>query len=110
MKINKELLKGSTVTLILTLLKRSDMYGYEMTKQIEQYSEGTLTFKEGTLYPLLHTLEANGWIQAYWQENDGRNRKYYRLTSAGMLQLEEKKREWLAFRTAVDRVLAEGQA
>lgn len=110
MNINKELLKGSTVIMILTLLRRSDMYGYEMARQIELHSEGALTLKEGTLYPLLHTLETNGWVRAYWRESDGRNRKYYSLTDDGALQLHEKKREWHAFRTAVDRVLAGGQA
>ncbi|MDT3702183.1 MAG: helix-turn-helix transcriptional regulator, partial [Thermincola sp.] len=47
MKINKELLKGSTAILILSLLERQDMYGYEMIKEIEKRSNGVFSFKEG---------------------------------------------------------------
>jgi PadR family transcriptional regulator PadR len=110
MSINKELLKGSTVTLILTLLARKEMYGYEMTKEIEARSEGIFTLKEGTLYPILHSLESERWVEAYWSENEGRKRKYYRITEMGKQQLELKKQEWKMFRTAVDRVIGEGTA
>ncbi|MCR8845959.1 PadR family transcriptional regulator [Paenibacillus sp. SC116] len=108
MKIKKELMKGSTVILILTLLNRKDMYGYEMTKEIELRSEGIFTFKEGTLYPILHTLEVDRLVESYWNEEGGRKRKYYRLTEEGSLQLVDKKQEWLLFRSTVDRVIGEG--
>ncbi|WP_141503626.1 PadR family transcriptional regulator [Paenibacillus luteus] len=110
MKINKELMKGSTVILILTLLERKEMYGYEMTKEIERSSSGVFTFKEGTLYPILHTLELEKLVESYWHEEGGRKRKYYRITERGRGQLEEKKQEWTLFRTTVDRVIGEGQA
>lgn len=105
MKINKELMKGSTVILILTLLGRKEMYGYEMTKEIERSSSGVFTFKEGTLYPILHTLEAQHFIESYWNEEGGRKRKYYRITEDGRRQLKEKQQEWSLFRTTVDQVL-----
>lgn len=108
MKINKELMKGSTVILILTLLDQKDMYGYEMTKAIEANSNGVFTFKEGTLYPILHTLESENFVEAYWSVHQGRKRKYYRITETGRAQLVEKKKEWFTFRTAVDQVLGEG--
>lgn len=108
MKINKELMKGSTVILILTLLGRKDMYGYEMTKEIERKSEGLFTFKEGTLYPILHTLEIERLVEAYWNEEGGRKRKYYQITEEGRKQLGEKQREWSLFRRTVDRVIGEG--
>lgn len=57
MKVSKELLKGSTATLILSLLNEKPMYGYEMIKELESKSEGIFSFKEGTIYPILHTLE-----------------------------------------------------
>jgi DNA-binding PadR family transcriptional regulator len=110
MKINKELMKGSTVILILTLLERKEMYGYEMTKEIERSSSGVFTFKEGTLYPILHTLEVEQLVESYWNEEGGRKRKYYRITERGRGQLEEKKQEWTLFRTTVDRVIGEGHA
>lgn len=105
MKVNKELMKGSTVILLLTLLDRKDMYGYEMTKELEIHSAGVFTLKEGTLYPLLHTLESNKLVESYWDEQDGRKRKYYRITKAGRAEFKEKKQEWLLFRQTVDRVI-----
>jgi len=110
MKINKELMKGSTVILILTLLGSKDMYGYEMTKEIERRSDGVFTFKEGTLYPILHTLEVERLLESYWNEEGGRKRKYYRITEEGRKQLGEKQREWSLFRVTVDRVIGEGHA
>ncbi|CAH0121508.1 MULTISPECIES: PadR family transcriptional regulator [unclassified Paenibacillus] len=110
MKINKELLKGSTVMLILSLLERKEMYGYEMTKEIERRSGGTFALREGTLYPILHTLESGKLVEAYWDRQDGRKRKYYRITPAGKRLLEEKKAEWTLFRNSLDGVLGEGGA
>jgi len=110
MKINKELLKGSTVILILTLLNEKPMYGYEMIKEIDKNSGGVFTFKEGTLYPILHGLESEQFVVSYWSEQEGvRKRKYYRITDQGKQQLKEKKKEWLTFRTAIDHVLGGGQ-
>ncbi|WP_068774849.1 PadR family transcriptional regulator [Paenibacillus sp. FJAT-26967] len=108
MKINKELLKGSTVILILSLLRRKEMYGYEMIKEMEKSSDGIFEFKEGTLYPILHTLEKERWVEAYWSEHEGRKRKNYRLTEKGKLQLQEKQKEWRIFSGAVERVIGEG--
>ncbi|WP_312115947.1 PadR family transcriptional regulator [Brevibacillus reuszeri] len=111
MKINKELMKGSTVILILTLLDQKPMYGYEMSKAMEKNSNGVLSLKEGTLYPILHTLESDGMVHSYWSEGDGeRKRKYYEITPEGKKQLQDKKQEWVTFRTAVDHVLGGGQA
>lgn len=108
MRINKELLKGSTVILILKLLERKPMYGYEMIKDMENISSGVFRFKEGTLYPILHSLEVSGMVDAYWSDAQGnRPRKYYRLTDEGRLQFEEKRREWVVFRSAVEKVLGE---
>ncbi|MNI17858.1 lineage-specific thermal regulator protein [compost metagenome] len=110
MKINKELMKGSTVILILTLLEHKDMYGYEMTKEMETNSGGIFTLKEGTLYPILHALEADKLVESYWSDHEKRKRKYYRITTEGRAQLEEKKQEWFIFRGAVDRLIGEGHA
>ena len=62
MKINKELMKGSTSILILTLLKSEDMYGYQITQELERRSDSTFEMKEGTLYPMLHALEKEGAV------------------------------------------------
>lgn len=111
MRINKELLKGSTVTVILTLLDRQPMYGYEMIAEIERSSGGVFQFKEGTLYPILHGLESEGYVEAYWSETESaRKRKYYRITQEGRVHLAAKRSEWVLFRSAVDRVVEEGGA
>ncbi|RKD25029.1 DNA-binding protein [Ammoniphilus oxalaticus] len=111
MKINKELLKGSTVILILTLLNERPMYGYEMIKEIEKSSGGIFSFKEGTLYPILHGLETDQYAESFWSEQEGtRRRKYYRITDKGKRQLKEKKQEWVTFRTALDHVIGGGHA
>ena len=109
MRIDKELLKGSTVILILTMLDRRPMYGYEMLSEIEQASEGVFQFKEGTLYPILHALEANGYVESYWERTEtARQRKYYLITDNGRRQLAAKRTEWVTFRSAVDQVIGEG--
>lgn len=110
MKISKELLKGSTSILLLSQLARGDLYGYELVKEIEKRSEGVFALKEGTLYPLLHALEAEQWVESYWSEQQGRKRKYYRITERGLKGLQEKKQEWQTYKVAVERVVGEGWA
>lgn len=109
MKINKELLKGSTSALIMTLLSQESMYGYQIIKKLDQKSNGIFQFKEGTLYPILHSLETKGMIESYWVEKEGsRKRKYYTVTKKGNKFLKEKQEEWVTFRSAIDKVLWEG--
>ena len=109
MGVNRELLKGSTIILILSLLEREPMYGYHMIKEIDKKSSGVFKLKEGTLYPILHSLESQTMIESYWSGNQGsRRRKYYRITKKGRLLLKEKHQEWNLFRSAVDKVLGEG--
>lgn len=108
MKINKELLKGSTTILILSLLKRKPMYGYEIIKEIELKSSGVFNFKEGTLYPILHTLESNEMVESFWSEGESaRKRKYYKITDKGNKQLREKEDEWKLFTNTVNTILLE---
>lgn len=108
LKIDKELIKGSTVTLILTLLHRRTMYGYEMIRELDEQSAGVFTLKEGTLYPILHSLEEIGMVQSFWQQGQGdRKRKYYSITDSGTAHLATKTKEWNVFRSAVDRVIGE---
>jgi PadR family transcriptional regulator PadR len=106
MEANKEMIKGSTEILVLSMLNREPMYGYQMIKEIEKESRGIFTFKEGTLYPILHSLEAKDMVESYWWGKEGsRQRKYYRLTAKGKSELEKKQKEWVRFRSAVDKIL-----
>lgn len=109
MKISKELIKGSTTMLILNLLSTNDMYGYQMIKELEQRSDNTFTLKEGTLYPILHTLESQGMIEAYWEDTESaRKRKYYSITKDGHKLLIEKQDEWHTYSKAVNKVIKGG--
>ena len=106
MKVDKSLLSGSTPLLILSLLKNEDMYGYQMVAELARRSDETFFLKEGTLYPLLHTLEKQGWVRSYAkQTSSGRERKYYRLTDEGRAQLQYKEKEWQLFSAKVNAVL-----
>ena len=106
MKIEKSLLSGSTTMLVLSLLKDGDMYGYEMAQTLAERSDHTFELKEGTLYPLLHTMEKNKLVRSYTKETEeGRQRKYYSLTEAGRGYLEDKKQEWRLFSEKVNAVI-----
>ncbi|MBN8541156.1 MAG: helix-turn-helix transcriptional regulator [Deltaproteobacteria bacterium] len=105
MAVDKELLKGTTSTLVLQLLARKKMYGYEIIKDLEILSGGLFEFKEGTLYPLLHNLEESGFVSSEWVGEAGtRQRKYYFITKDGRAQLREKKEAWLEFSRTVEKI------
>ncbi len=94
-----------TQLLILSLLASRDMYGYEMIVELSRRSQNVFEMKEGTLYPVLHALEAERFLESYWEEVDGRKRKYYRITKKGSKRLAEQTEEWQVFSNAVGRVL-----
>lgn len=103
---DKTLLSGSTPMLILALLKDGDKYGYEMVSELAQRSDNTFQLREGTLYPLLHTLERQGLVKSYTHAApNGRARKYYRLTVKGQIRLDEKTHQWQEFSAGVNAVL-----
>ncbi|MGJ7909710.1 PadR family transcriptional regulator [Neobacillus sp. LXY-1] len=103
---NRELVKGSTSLILLQLLDERDMYGYELVKELEKRSDNGLSVKEGTLYPALHKLEKQEYIDCYWQEQEkGPARKYYRITVAGREVLDEKTREWRDFVKVMNKVI-----
>ena len=105
MKISKELLKGTGAALVLSVLSKEDLYGYRIIRALEGMSEGVFSMNEGSLYPILHALEAEGLLDSYWETHEGRQRKYYTITQKGRKALAEKKDEWSVFSSAVERVL-----
>lgn len=105
MKINKELLKGSTSLLVLNLLENENMYGYQIIKRLSEKSENVFELKEGTLYPILHALEEKGFITSYWDESTAKKRKYYTITDQGKNGLKDKKEEWNIFSNGVNKVI-----
>jgi len=106
MKINKELMKGSTSILILSLLENEDMYGYQISQSLKEKSKNVIELKEGTLYPMLHGLENENAVQSYWIDADnGKRRKYYTITKDGKKLLKQKKTEWQYYTDAVNSVI-----
>lgn len=106
MKINKTMVQGSMAMLVLRLLDEKDMYGYEITDTLKQRSKDVFELKAGSLYPLLHTLERDGFVSAYEDDSSGKMRKYYKLTKEGNNYLNAKKAEWMEYQSAVTNVLA----
>ncbi|MDO4315677.1 MAG: helix-turn-helix transcriptional regulator [Oscillospiraceae bacterium] len=95
-----------TQLLVLSLLAGEDMYGYQMIVELARRSDHTFEMKEGTLYPVLHGLEKDGYVEAYQQEAPtGRMRKYYRLTRKGGAQLRTEAETWRSYSGAVNAVL-----
>jgi PadR family transcriptional regulator PadR len=105
MPTRDQMRKGSTEILILSLLARHPMYGYEISQQLKQQSGGYFEMKEGLLYPALHRMQQNGWLASEWRSVDGRRRKYYALTSAGQSVLGEQAAEWKTFLEALTSML-----
>ena len=106
MKIDKSLMAGSTTLLVLALLAKEEMYGYQMITELSRRSDCTFELKEGTLYPILHALEADRLVTVRERAaENGRMRKYYRITKKGLKVLEEKKEEWKVFTEKVNAVV-----
>lgn len=102
----RELLKGSTDTLLLALLASEPMYGYQIVKEMQKRSSGYFRLKEGTLYPALHRLEKDGLIVGSWrQAPSGQPRRYYQITSKGLATLLSLQEEWQQFSRAVNLVV-----
>ena len=109
MEIDKSLLSGSTSLLLLKLLSERDMYGYQMVLTLRERSDHTFDYKAGTLYPILHTLEQKGFVEARDEKGEsGRAKRWYHLTDAGRKQLAAKETEWRVFSGAVTKVLEGG--
>ncbi len=95
MEINKDLIAASSTPLVLAILAEGDSYGYAILKRVQALSDGRMEWTDGMLYPVLHRLERTGHIQSAWQvAENGRRRKYYRMTPQGRSQLAEEQRQW----------------
>ena len=106
MAIDKGLMAGSNVFMLLSLLEEKEYYGYEIIKEIERRSKDIFQLKEGTLYPVLHRMENDGYIQSYIVKSETqRSRKYYKITSLGLKQLKAEQKQWVEFTGSVKRVI-----
>lgn len=105
--IEIQLKKGVLGLCVLALLARDDSYAYEIASRLSD----AIDMGEGTIYPLMRRMQADGWVETYLVESPaGPSRKYYRLTDAGGRALEDQGREWRRFAKAVDDLVAGANA
>ena len=109
MKFERELLKGVAPIVVLEILCRGEMYGYELSAALAERSGEILTLGKGTLYPLLYNLEAKGLVVAETRQSEnGRTRRYYSITSEGKNQLSAQKQQWEQLQKGVEMVFGFG--
>lgn len=103
--VSKNLMAASTKPLILAILANREIYGYQIIQSVIEISGGTLEWSEGMLYPVLHRLEKENFIQSQWKMSDnGRRRKYYRLTELGKQELDNERKQWLSVHKVLSSV------
>jgi transcriptional regulator len=108
-KTKSDLLQGTLDMLILRTLASSASHGWGISQRIQKISEDVLQVNQGSLYPALHRLEQQGWIQSEWGTSENNRRaKYYALTRAGSRRLERDRERWLRHTLAVSKLLEVG--
>lgn len=92
-------LNGASISpVILSILKNGDSYGYDIIQQVKERTGGQLEWAAGSLYPVMHRMQTNGWITDYWFEPEGeRRRRYYSITSKGLKALSAQRKDWMMF-------------
>ncbi len=102
---DQEWKKGSAELLVLSLLEDQSRHGYDISKLIKIRSGGALQFHVTSLYPLLHRLEKQGWIEGLWVEKaEQRRRRYYKLTPQGKRELRSKEKSWKDFVAVISQI------
>jgi PadR family transcriptional regulator, regulatory protein PadR len=97
MDMGKDLVAASATPLVLAILAEGDSYGYAIIKRVAELSGGHLQWTDGMLYPVLHRLERQGHVAAKWSPSEnGRRRKYYRITKEGRAHLAAQREQWKA--------------
>lgn len=105
---SKSLNGASIAAVILSILRNGDSYGYDIINQVRQRSGDKIEWKAGSLYPVMHRMQANGWIEDYWHEPEGeRRRRYYRITPKGVKALDKERQKWMLFHTLLTDLWAE---
>ncbi len=104
-KVSKELVGASAARIILSVLAQHDSYGYEILQKVKELSGGRIKWNEGSIYPVLKKMEAQGLVKSYWRmEENERPRKYYILQEAGKVELQKEKDEWNVVNAMLSRL------
>ncbi len=107
--IDKTLIAGTSALLVLSLIEKTDMYGYQMISELALRSDNVFEYKAGTLYPVLHALEEKKYVESYEaQQSAGKTRRYYHITDSGKTYLASKRREWEIYSSAVNSTISSG--
>ncbi len=102
---SKEFVAASAAPLILSILSHGDSYGYEIIRRVREVSDGEMRWADGMLYPILHRLEKRGLIESYWGTGEGgRKRRYYRLRSAGLDELDSLRASWRRMNAILEKL------
>jgi PadR family transcriptional regulator PadR len=101
-----EELKGHLDGLILAVVALEPLHGYAVIEQLKTRSGGVLALPEGTVYPALHRLEADGLLRSEWSTHSGRRRRVYSITKRGEKELGVSRARWRVFSSTIEAVLA----
>jgi PadR family transcriptional regulator PadR len=102
----QQLLKGLIDPIILSVVDRLPMYGYQIVKELERITGGYLKLKSGTIYPSLIRLQKNGLVESTWKQvTEGRGRRYYQITEKGRQFLATRSVEWQHFCAVISRLM-----
>ena len=104
-KTSGELIRGNLDLLVLSALADEAKYGYLIQQSLVRATGGLVSVQAGTLYPLLHRLEADGLVRSQWDHTTGRKRKWYELTPAGRRRLQHQAHQWQEYADCIWRML-----
>ncbi len=104
-RFERELMRGSLDLMVLSVLADGSKYGYLIQKRVREASDGTVKLQAGTLYPLLHRLEAASVIKSKWDHSTGRKRKWYELTAAGRRRIRSQAAQWDRYVACIQQLL-----
>jgi PadR family transcriptional regulator, regulatory protein PadR len=105
-RFGPDLLRGSLDLMVLSVLAGGSTYGYDLQQRILEASGELVQLQAGTLYPLLHRLEADKLIRSRWEDSTGRKRKWYEITAAGKQRLQTQTAEWDRYVACIQSMLA----
>ena len=109
-RLSKQALDGNVESLLLAILESGPSYGYAIVKDLNERAEGILRLGEGTVYPVLHRMEDKKLIAAKWRlAENGRQRKYYRLTPKGHGGLAASREQWLILSAVMRKVVGSAE-
>jgi len=104
--MKKDLVAACAQPIVLAILARGESYGYAILAEVRRASGGKLDWTDGMLYPALRRMEQRGLVRSHWAESEeGRRRRYYRITPAGRRGLEEEQRQWNLANDTLTRLL-----